>query len=116
MFLFFAISTIYVQKTIADFTHEGKVDSIAQLQMAIDNELAFADRMPAGYERRFELPLSIQGLSYTITVHEEVEPLRDAIIITYPDESAILYVRENITGTLYPGANTIRKTNTLILN
>jgi hypothetical protein len=116
MFLYFALTTIYVQGQLVEFTHEGKLDTIEYLQQAIVQELALADQMPEGYERTFTLPDSVQGLPYSIEVQEETFPVRDELIITYPEEQAVVFLTQDVTGTLRPGVNTIRKTTTIQLN
>jgi len=117
MFLFFTILFIYVQSTLVDYTRYTKQQGVEAMQNAIKKELNLADQMPAGYERVFVLPPSIEGIPYTITVQNETPPLKDAIIVQLQDNTtALLYVDQDVSGTLNTGTNKLRKTTSIILN
>jgi hypothetical protein len=73
-------------------------------------ELTLAAGMPDGYERRFELPSAIQGLSYAIVLHPEMAPARDWLTINVGGADSLLFLDTDTVGTIGPGTNILRKT------
>lgn len=107
MFMLFGVTIVGIQKSLADATEATKQQTVLEIQQAITSELALAQRMPMGYERIFELPPDIQGLGYSLRVHTENPPARDELLVSLLDETAVVFLQQNVLGTLAPGTNTI---------
>lgn len=116
MFLFFATAIVYVQGLIVDLTQASKEQQLMGVRDAIVDEIALANRMPLGYSRTFDLPYTIQGLSYVIVIENETAPLKDSIFLTTYQADSLTYLEYDINGTLAPGTNTIRKTTLVQIN
>lgn len=116
MFFVFSISIIYVEDVLVDYTQAGKEAQLMGVRDAIVAEVALADRMPAGYQRTFVLPPEIQGIDYTVTVQPEPSPNKDGFVLRSGGTEILAFLDYDVTGTLHPGTNTIRRTNTVVLN
>jgi hypothetical protein len=116
MFLFFSISIIYVEDLMVQVTQASKEEQLVAVRNAILDELAVASRMPAGYSRIFSLPTDVQGLPYTITIQPDSAPKRDAMELRVGDTNIIVFLDYDVTGSLSPGWNTVRRTSAIVLN
>ena len=116
MFLFFSVLFIYVQSLLVDITQSNKETGIEAVQAAVVKEIDLASRMPSGYERTFTLPSTIQGIPYSIQLQTETAPVKDAVLVSSGDTSLVAFLNADVSGTLQPGQNTLKKTATIQLN
>lgn len=114
-----SVLIIAAQSMLLDVQHDQDEQVMGALLDAIVSELALADSQPAGYERTYTMPYSIDGVPYTIDVLEENNAAQasDGLRINYKDHQFLFFVAQNITGTINPGVNTLtRAQGVIILN
>jgi len=87
--------------------------SLRAIERAVMNELTHAALTADGYERTFTLPATIEGTEYNIIVYSaEPPPAKDFLIFTWNDITRVVFVEEEISGTIGAGKNTLRRTGT----
>lgn len=116
MFLSFCLVFIYLESMLVDYSESAKLSSVTAIQAAVVGEFELADKMPTGYERKFTIPETINGIAYTITLENETTPLKDAVLISLTGVNNVRFIEQDVNGTLRSGENTIVKTTIIQIN
>jgi len=106
VFFFFISLVLIFQQNIGEKTREKRVFAVQELALQVQNEINLASTTTSGYERQFEIPTTILGADYTISVIEGV-----VFIKTLDEKHAIVLPIPEINGEIQIGSNTIRKIN-----
>ncbi|MBI2660209.1 hypothetical protein HYX07_03545 [Candidatus Woesearchaeota archaeon] len=73
-------------------------------------EVEIAKSVNDGYSRVFEIPQSVNGVNYTLSVIDGRE-----LVVNYLDEEYVQFLPINVTGNILKGSNRIAKINGIIL-
>lgn len=73
-------------------------------------EVEIAKSVNDGYSRIFEMPQSVNGINYTLSVIDSRE-----LVVTYLNEEYVQFLPINVTGNILKGSNRISKLNGIIL-
>ena len=104
MFLVFVAFIAVITSKVAESKENERLKIAEDIATLARNEIELAKSASNGYSRNFELPSKIRGSSYTIKIIDNRE-----IVVNYIDKEYVLFLQENVQGSLNPGANTIRK-------
>lgn len=109
MFLIFlGVIAVITSKVIEAKENErqGIAEDIATL---VKNEIGLAKSVSDGYTRKFALPNSIKGVSYTIKIIGNRE-----IVVNYLDKEYVTFLPEKICGDIYMPDNEIDKEKDIV--
>lgn len=73
-------------------------------------EVEIAKSVNDGYSRVFEIPQSINGINYTLSVIDSRE-----LVVNYLDEEYVQFLPINVTGNILKGSNRISKLSGIVL-
>ncbi len=107
--LFFSVFFLSIQESGSDKLREKRAFLAKQTAFIVQDEINLALKSGDGYERRFVLPESLDGMDYNAIVIDEM-----IYIKTADNKSAVALPIPKITGNLVKGENTIRKENSEI--
>lgn len=104
MFLIFVAFIAVITSKVAESEENERLKIAEDIATLARNEIELAKSASDGYARNFDLPAKIQGNSYAIGLVDNRE-----VVVNYIDKEYVLFLQENVQGSLNPGANTIRK-------
>ena len=112
MFLIFVAFIAIITSKVSESKENERLGIAGDIATLAKNEIELARSASNGYSRNFELPSKISGNSYTIKIIDNRE-----LVVDYIDKEYVVFLQENVRGSLNPGANTIRKeTGTVFVN
>lgn len=94
---------------LRDAQEDQQQAALRAIEDAILRELTQALLSVDGYERTFELPATLDGSAYAVTLLEETPPARDVIIMTWRETTRVTFSQAELSGSLGPGKNTLRR-------
>lgn len=74
------------------------------------NEIKIAKSASDGYSRSFEMPRTINGLSYDISIIDNRE-----LVVNYLDNEHVIFLPSNVAGNIVKGNNQISSSNGVVL-
>src|SRR3989338_2382770 len=104
MFLIFVAFIAVITSKVAELKENERLKIAEDIATLARNEIELAKSASNGYARNFELPVKVDGNSYSIQIIDNRE-----IVVDYIDKEYVIFLQENVRGNLNPGANTIRK-------
>lgn len=100
----FTVFFMIIQGNMSDDINEQRDLAIKELALSVQNEIDLASQSAEGYQRKFRLPATINGMDYTIDIDQNM------VYITAGDGNhAMALPVQNTTGTIIIGVNTIKK-------
>ncbi|MEK6899167.1 MAG: hypothetical protein AABW79_03665 [Nanoarchaeota archaeon] len=96
----------FVGNNISQKQIEQRTALMRSIADNIEQEIRLANSASNGYSRNLELPSTILGKEYAIDIIDSLLQIR-----TLDAKSSLAVPISNVTGTLTPGANIIRKVN-----
>lgn len=109
---FFVVFLFIIQEDTADKLNERKNLALKEIASIVKDEIAFAFESIDGYYRNFELPNTLDGINYDVSIVNEFVYAR-----TTDGRHALALPVLNVTGQPIIGSNAIRKINgTVFLN
>ena len=109
VFFFVIVFVGIFQGRIAEKSAEQRNIIITELALDIQNEINIAAESTDGYAREFDIPNTIAGKEYSISLYDGYVYLN-----TSDGKNAMALPTFNATGQLKKGANLIRKINSTI--
>jgi len=79
------------------------------LGKSLQGEFILAAQMEDGYSRKLNLPITMDGISYTMTVGSS-NPKNSYFILSY-DQAELFYMIPNVKGNITLGDNILSKNN-----
>jgi len=73
-------------------------------------EIEIAKSASDGYSRSFEMPGTINGISYNISIIDNRE-----LVVNYLDKEHIRFLPSNVAGNIVKGSNQISRSNGVVL-
>lgn len=73
-------------------------------------EIEIAKSVNDGYSRVFEIPQSVNGINYTLSLLDSRE-----LVVSYLNEEYVQFLPTNVTGNVIKGINRISKVNGIVL-
>lgn len=107
---FFVIMMMVFQQNIASKTTERKNLAVQEVALGIQKEISLAASSSDGYQRNFNIPQTILGMEYNVTL----DTLSIYIYTLNGDYASSLRI-EKVTGQIQKGNNFIRKVDGEIL-
>jgi len=104
MFLIFVAFIAVITSKVAELKENERLKIAEDIATLARNEIELAKSASNGYARNFELPVKVDGNSYSIQIIDNRE-----LVVDYIDKEYVIFLQENVRGNLNPGANTIRK-------
>ena len=99
-----------VSSKMVDAKQEGNRKIAQDIAEFTYREIDTARSVNDGYSRIFEMPLSINGVNYSMNVIDDRE-----LVVNYLDEEYVKFLPANVTGNILKGNNRIAKINGIIL-
>ena len=109
MFIIFLGFTAVITSKILDARESGRQQNAEDIATLAKNEIDLAGSVSDGYVRNFNLPDTIEGNSYNISIIDNRE-----LVVKYLDKEHVLFLQDNIRGNINSGKNTIRKENGIV--
>ena len=109
MFIIFLGFTAIVTSKIIEAKESKRQEIAEDIAALAKNEIDLARSVSDGYNRTFNLPLKVDGNTYTIEIIGNRE-----LIVNYLDKEYVLFLKDNVAGNLNTGENTIRKENGVV--
>lgn len=109
MFTIFLGFTAVITSKILDARESGKQQTAEDIATLAKNEIDLARSVSDGYTRTFNLPATIEGNSYGISIIDNRE-----LVVKYLDKEYVLFLEGNVRGNINSGENTIRKENGIV--
>lgn len=113
--LFFLMSILVVLHKISFDNQNIRVQtSIEDLGTSIKNEIITASEMEKGYTREINLPLTLSGKSYNLTIDESLSG--NSFLVINSGTIEMYFSIPKTSGTLSPGPNLISNGNNLTVS
>ena len=109
MFIIFLGFTAVITSKILDAGESGRQQTAEDIATLATNEIDLARSVSDGYNRTFDLPASIEGNSYNISIIGGRE-----LVVNYLDKEYVAFLQDSITGNIRPGKNTITKESGIV--
>jgi len=109
MFIIFLGFTAVITSKILDAGESGRQQTAEDIATLAKNEIDLARSVSDGYVRTFNLPATIEGNSYDISIIGNRE-----LVVKYFDKEYVLFLQGNVRGNINSGENTIRKENGIV--
>ena len=109
MFIIFLGFTAVITSKILDAMESGRQQTAEDIATLAKNEIDLARSVSDGYVRTFNLPATIEGNSYDISIIDNRE-----LVVKYFDKEYVLFLQGNVRGNINSGENTIRKENGIV--
>ena len=109
MFIIFLGFTAVITSKILDAGESGMQQTAEDIATLAKNEIDLARSVSDGYVRTFNLPATIEGNSYDISIIGNRE-----LVVKYFDKEYVLFLQGNVRGNINSGENTIRKENGIV--
>ena len=109
MFIIFLGFTAVITSKILDAGESGRQQTAEDIATLAKNEIDLARSVSDGYVRTFDLPATIEGNSYDISIIGNRE-----LVVKYFDKKYVLFLQGNVRGNINSGENTIRKENGIV--
>ena len=105
LLFFFTIFFIAIQERMSDTIKEKRDVLVKDIAMIVKDEINLALEASDGYNRKFKIPLDIDGKDYDINLTEGM------VYVRIQDKNAIALPVANVTGNIAKGTNIIKKEN-----
>ena len=109
MFVIFLGFTAVITSKILDEKEIKRQQTAEDIATLAKNEIDLARSVSDGYNRTFDLPASIEGNSYNISIIGGRE-----LVVNYLDKEYVAFLQNIITGNIRPGKNTITKESGIV--
>lgn len=108
MFFFFTIFLLIIQQNVSEKNLEKENVIATNIALSVKGEIDLATGASEGYSREFNVPQTLIGKQYEIS-------LIDQRVFISADKIGISYEVLNVTGNIIKGKNSIRKKNGIVL-
>ena len=108
--LAFMVMIVFVSSTRSEFDElrsEEERSLVKDVSVMVQHELVIASNVEEGYIRTFNIPLKLDGISYTMQI------INNTLLTSSEDYEYVLNV-PSVEGNIQKGDNTINKTNGII--
>ena len=109
MFIIFLSFTAIIASKVLDSRENARQQIAEDIAALAKNEIELAESVSDGYLRVFNLPQTVEGNTYGISIIGNRE-----LVVSYIDKEHVLFLEDNIVGNLAIGDNTIRKQNGIV--
>ena len=106
MVLFITGFLALVGINVSENQRSQRTELVQHVAQQVQEEIRIADTASDGYERTLLLPNNILGDDYALDIIDDLLQVR-----TLDGKNSIALPIANVTGTLSPGANMLRKNN-----
>ena len=104
LFFFMTLFFLALEESTADKVRDEKKIAFENVAFIIQDEITLATDSVNGYERKFNLPSSINDLDYSATITEGYVYVRSV-----DGKYALALPVQNVTGQISKGQNVLRK-------
>jgi len=101
-FMIMIVFAIFTRGRIVDLRGEEEYVSLKDVTHAVQSEITTAANVEDGYERQFTVPLTLDGINYTIGISE-------GYVVSESENHEYVLRVSPVVGNLTKGINLIRK-------
>ena len=109
LLFFFSSFTIFINQSLADKAREQRTNTLNELALNVQEEIALAREASDGYYRVFVLPDNVVNVPYNVTLGDSY-----VYFYTLDFDLTISIPVSNVTGYLKIGSNTLEKIDGLV--
>ena len=96
----------FVQNRMYSVVKEKNDETMEGVANIIRSEFSLAASINGDYYRKFSLPQTVDGLNYTISLKGGSD-----VVISVEESNNVIFLNQNVTGTIVKGENYIKKVN-----